>query len=295
MLGDLNLGIVRDVLIAGVVGLAVFFFSLTALANRPDRESIATYHLNHTREDIGIEDVVGAIVADYRGLDTVIEVMVFSTAALGVLTLLVRGYTTSNSFLPSRENVTAMGEFSEEAIEEVQDTTNLSTPFTRMVARLVLPLSFLLGLSHIVNGGHAPGDGFTAGTITGLATALWFVVFGYDEAKTRLALYAPQRLMRAGIILVVLNAFLPILFGLHGGTFLTHVDYGAMLGINDILHRFGLELTGALFFEIGIVLGVFGGFGAIMEAIAHPKEAVELDFDPSTTLEMQAITEEEGA
>ena len=76
-------------------------------------------------------------------MDTVIEVMVFSAAAMGVLTVLIRGYSTSSSnpLVPSRENIKITNEFSIEAIQEVKDTTNLNTPFTQMVARIVLPLS----------------------------------------------------------------------------------------------------------------------------------------------------------
>jgi len=279
MIGDFNIGIVRDIAIAGAVGLAVFFFSLTALVNRPSRETIAEYHLEHTYELVGVEDVVGAIVADFRGMDTVIEVGVFATAALGVLTLLTRGLTQVGPLTPSRQLVKKQEEFDEDAIEGLRESTNINTPFTRMVSRLVLPLTFLVALSHIVNGSHAPGDGFTAGAVTGLVTALWFVVFGYDEAKQRWRLLAPQRLLRAGLFVVVINGLLPVIFGFESGTFLAHVDYGKLLGVKEILERFGLELTSALFFEIGIALTVFGGFGAIMEAIAHPSEALDFDTD----------------
>ena len=68
-----------------------------------------------------------------------------------------------------------------------------------------------------------------------------------------------------------------MIFGLHGGTFLAHVDYGKMFGINEALHRFGLEFTTGLFFEIGIALVVFGSLGIIMESIAHPTETVDID------------------
>ena len=36
---------------------------------------------------LGFPDVVGAIVTDFRGMDTIIEITVFSVAALGVLTM----------------------------------------------------------------------------------------------------------------------------------------------------------------------------------------------------------------
>lgn len=272
-----NFGILRDIVISSVVGLAVFFFALTALVNRPDRESIAQYYLQNTYEEIGVEDVVGAIVADYRGMDTVIEVFVFSAAALGVLTILARGYAQSNPLTPNPKTVQIQSEFSEQSVEQVQDATNLNTPFTRMVARLVLPLSFLIGISHIINGSTGPGDGFTAGAIAGLAMALWFVIFGYKEAKERLRMFSPYRILRAGLIVIFINAVTPMIFGLHGGTFLAHVDYGKMFEINDQLHRFGLELTSGLFFEIGIALVVFGSLGIIMESIAHPTETVDID------------------
>jgi multisubunit Na+/H+ antiporter MnhB subunit len=278
MIGNFNLGILRDVAVAGSVGLAVFFFSLTALVNRPDRETIAEYHLENSQTELGIEDVVGAIVADYRGMDTVIEVTVFAVAALGVLTLLTRGLEQINPFVP-RRNVLSRhhGEFEDEALDEVEDPTDISTPFTRMVARLVLPLTFMVGLSHVITGGRGPGDGFTAGAIIGLVTALWFVVYGYREAKERLTGFVPHRVMRLGLIIVIVNAILPMIFGLHGGYFLAHVDYGKQLGIADVLHSFGLEFTSGLIFETGIALTVFGGIGMIMEAIAHPKETPDID------------------
>lgn len=278
MFQGFNFGVIRDIAISGVVGVAVFVFALTALVNRPDRESITTqYYLDNTYEEVGVVDVVGAIVADYRGMDTVIEVFVFSVAALGVLTILSRGYAQTNPFAPNPRKVQIQSEFSDESTDQVQDATNLNTPFTRMVARLVLLLSFLVALSHIVNGSSAPGDGFTAGTIAGLATAVWYVVFGYKEAKKRLGLFRPYRLVRAGLTIVVVNGIIPVVFGLHGGTFLAHVDYGKDLGIAELLDRFGLELTSGLFFEIGIALTVFGGLGIIMEAIAHPTEFTDSD------------------
>ncbi|GAB5492606.1 MAG: hypothetical protein Phog2KO_28210 [Phototrophicaceae bacterium] len=277
VINGFNFGIVRDILIAGVVGLAIFFFTLTALVNRPDRESIAQYYLDNTYEEIGVEDVVGAVVADYRGMDTLIEVFVFSAATLGVLTILARGYTPLNPLLPNPKSVKIQSEFSEESVEQVQDATSLKTPFTQMVARIVLPLSFLVALSHIINGSTGPGDGFTAGAITGLATALWYVVFGYAEAKTRLKMFQPYRILRAGLFIVLANAVIPLIFGIYQGTFLEHVDYGKMFGINDILHRFGLELTTGLFFEIGIALIVFSSLGIIIESIAHPTETVDID------------------
>lgn len=276
-IGGYNFGIVRDIIISVAVGLAMFFFALTALVNRPDRASISLYHLENTAEQIQIEDVVGAIVADYRGTDTFVEIFVFSIAAIGVLTILTKGYAPVNPLSPNPKKVKVQSELSDESIDQIQDATNLNTPFTRLVARIVLPLAFLVALSHIINGIAAPGDGFTAGATLGVATALWYVIFGYQEAKERLPLFKPYRLVRAGLIIAFVNSVLPIIFGWGAGTFHEHLNYGKMLDINDFLHRFGIDLSTGLFFEIGIALTVFGGLGLITEAIAHPTDIDDID------------------
>jgi len=43
------------------------------------------------------------------------------------------------------------------------------------VATLVLPFAILISLSHVLYGGSGPGDGFTAGVVSGLAVALWYL------------------------------------------------------------------------------------------------------------------------
>ena len=275
-----NIGIYRDAIIAASVGFAVFLFTLTAVINRPDRESIAAFYLNpeNTVETLGVTDVVGAIVADYRAMDTVLEIGVFTVAALGLLTLLSRGLQSTNPLIPKTSNVSTQGEFEEDVLRDIQDATRINTPFTRLVANLVLPLTFLLALSHIIFGSGAPGDGFTAGAISGLATALWYVVYGYQEAKARLRFFAPHRMLRIGLGVAVINGLLPILIN-GGGEFLTYLDYGKLIGIDGLLSSLNLKLTTTVIFECAIALTVFGGISAIMETIARPKESDNLGED----------------
>ncbi|MEL6403640.1 MAG: hydrogen gas-evolving membrane-bound hydrogenase subunit E [Chloroflexota bacterium] len=288
-IGETNIGILRDLLIAGAVGVAVFFFSLTALSNRTDRDSISTFHLEQTEPVLDVTDVVGAIVADWRAMDTFVEAAVFAVAALGVVSLLTRGLSQINPFVPSPKLVKNTAEFSEESLEQVEDQKNLDTPFTRMVARVVLVLSFIIAVSHIINGSFGPGDGFTAGAFAGLGTALWFVVFGYSEATKRIAIYAPHRLLRAGLLLLCVNGLLALPLGFSNSAFLAYGNYGALLGIDGLLDAFGLKLTTTLIFEIGIALVVMGGITLIMESIAHPTESLRDGF-----AQAQDETKEDG-
>ncbi|QPC85061.1 DUF4040 domain-containing protein [Phototrophicus methaneseepsis] len=321
-IGNINVGIFRDVLIAAMVGISVFVFALTALVNRPEpaeitqgdfcllegvfvsprdpdtvRSSIARYHLCMTEEELGVEDVVGAIVADFRGMDTVIEITVFSVAALGVLTLLSRGLENAGRpFVPEREIVPDQGEYQQDVLSEIRTPENLNTPFTRMVSRIVLPLGFLLAMAHIINGSSAPGDGFTAGAIAGLVTAVWFVIFGYDEARKRLGAFSPTMLLRTGLVLVGVNALLPMLIDPSHYSFVSHFDYGKWLGIDQYISILGLHLNSGLLFEIGVAMTVFGGFSVVMEYTAHPQEApiIHEEDDHQTTTPKETNTSRGG-
>jgi multicomponent Na+:H+ antiporter subunit A len=141
--------------------------------------------------------------------------------------------------------------------------SRFSTPLSRGVATLVLPFAMLISMAHVLYGSGAPGDGFTAGVVSGLAVALWYVVFGYFEARGRLSWLHPGRLMTTGLLLAVFNAV--------AGLFLGEGFFG-IYKLGDGHGPAGLHLASSLLFELAIFLTVFGGVCTIMEAIAHPRD-----------------------
>lgn len=269
-----NFGFLRDLGISIVVGLAIFVFALIALDNRNVRPTIAEWHLENSESLVGVDDVVGAIVADFRGTDTLLEIAVFTTAALGVLTLLARGRKDESPLIPEPSNIKKFEEFDPAAMNDIVDATNLSTPFTRSVSYVVLPIAILIAFAQILYGSNGPGDGFTAGVTIGLAVALWYVVLGYYEARKQLPWFNPASFVRWGLIIAIVNGIFPIFLG---EGFMGHVSIDKMLGIYDIVGSLGLHITTALIFEIAIALTVMGGLGIIMEAIAHPEDVQKLD------------------
>lgn len=253
-------GVWRDIVIATVIGLTVGLFALTAVNNRPARESIATWHLENAYPLTGVVDVVAAVIGDFRATDTLIEIMVFSMAALGVLTVL-----------------TVLREQAPESARSGGTPRRhpLSNPLTQRVAQFVMPSSLMIALSHVFYAGNGPGDGFTAGVIAGLGVALWYVVYGYTEAKERLHWLHPVRLIGIGLAVAMVNALLPLLFGR---------EFFAITKIIGIPAPAGLHLASTMIFETGIFLAVFGGTSVIIEAIAHPEGVETLN-----TQEMQQV------
>jgi len=284
-------GLLRDVIISTLIGVGVGLFALAAVTNRPKPESIATWHLENTLAEVGFPDVVGAIVTDFRGMDTIIEITVFSVAALGVLTLLskpkanprwpvwivnltkkfplslLRREGQSSITITSTLTMLQVDVSDESDLEPDLFTSTFSTPLTRVVAQFVLPFAFLVALTHLLYGGDGPGDGFTAGIISGLGITLYYIVFGYHEARRRLHWLHERRLIGAGLVLVIVNGVLPML---SGQSFLAHLNF------DQITLPANLHLSSTLIYETGIFITILGSVSTIMEAIAFPKEVEPL-------------------
>ncbi|GAB1516132.1 putative monovalent cation/H+ antiporter subunit A [Actinophytocola sp. KF-1] len=79
----------RDVLAGVVAGLAVFV-SVWGFLSQPAADSVSAEHIRLTPAAHG-GDVVTVIVADFRGLDTLVEITVLLAAVIGVATLIRRG------------------------------------------------------------------------------------------------------------------------------------------------------------------------------------------------------------
>lgn len=317
-IGKTRWGVWRDIVIAGVIGVGVAMFSLAAVIDRPERDTIAVWYLENAYEEIGINDVVASILTDFRGTDTLVEIAVFAVAGLGVLTLLsspsrdrltggrVRMFggrrrrrteaerkagtstmeaaqvTEASDVVDARavtstekietESANAPGRLFlqlDEGLRDIREdeVPKFSTPLTRFVARLVLPFAFMISLSHILYGGDAPGDGFTAGVVSGLAVALWYVVFGYFDARRMLSWLPPGRLIAVGFGLALVNAIAPMLVGR---------AFFAITKIAGFEAPADLHLASTLVFELAIFLTVFGAVSVVMEAIAHPREVEAL-------------------
>ncbi len=270
-------GIWRDGLIAAGVGTAVAIFALAAVSTRPRPESIANWHLANALPEVGVKDVVAGIITDFRGTDTMVEIFVFGMAALGVLTLLTRP-TGGRSVRkmrrgasgPTIEPPAQRDDSSREEELEPSGTllyqSRLKDPITALAAALVLPIALLIAVAHVAYAGVQAGDGFTAGVIAGLGVTLWFIVYGYEETKKRLNWLRPAPIIGIGLMIAIVNAVLPLLFGR---------DFFAHTPIEGITIA-EIKLASSTLFEIGIFLTVFGGVSTIIEAISHPREAETL-------------------
>jgi multicomponent Na+:H+ antiporter subunit A len=171
---DAVLAIGMGTLIAGLV----LYVSTTETAPRL-REYFAEFGptLGHGR------NIVNVILVDFRGFDTMGEITVLATAAIGVRALLRLGNADGGN-LESRRN------------------TLLTSPIFRTAARLLMPLLLLFSIFLLLRGHNEPGGGFVGGLVAAAAFALYAIAFGAHRARQAL-LVKPLTLLGAGLLIAL--------------------------------------------------------------------------------------------
>jgi multisubunit Na+/H+ antiporter MnhB subunit len=135
---------------------------------------------------------------DFRAFDTMGEITVLATAAIGVRALL------------------RLGVLEEADVELPRDAPLTSTIF-RTAARLLMPLLLLFAVFLLLRGHNEPGGGFVGGLVAAAAFALYAIAFGVERARQAL-LVKPVTLLGAGL-LMALGSGLPAV--LRGQPFMT--------------------------------------------------------------------------
>ena len=259
---------IRNALLAAGGGALVTLICLYAFASRPRPSVVTPFYEQNAKPLTGAADIVGAIVVDFRGFDTLIEITVFSAAGMGVFTLI-------RYAMKKRETARLPAEGEDETLPitlpaHITGVDGVRTsPFIRALAYAALPLAFALAIVQMIYGHDQPGDGFTAGVTLSLGVGFWYVVFGYERTKQRLGLIRPAFLIGSGFLLVLCGSTLPMFLG---GGFFSPFDFGAALGLP--LPK-GFYLSTSFLFELAICLVVLGATIFIVDTLGHPERDLE--------------------
>jgi len=141
-------------------------------ARSPASTHVSTHYIEHTLEETTVPNVVTAVLADYRGYDTMFETIVIFTAGVICIFLLrtfkpaepgPRLYRHIHTGITLR--IKKSGKFPEGSSEfERIDTT--WTPYALIVkttCRLIIPFIQIFALYVIAHGHHSPGGGVPGG------------------------------------------------------------------------------------------------------------------------------------
>jgi multicomponent Na+:H+ antiporter subunit A len=231
----------RKVLVSAVAGAFAFVVAWGALSQPPAGQTVAEDHVRLALE-AHASNVVTAILADFRALDTLGEITVVALVLLGVATLLGE----------ARPGVSpAGGGPAGEPVSVAEASQPAARTVTRAVARLLYLPTLLVAAAILVKGFVEPGDDFSAGVVAALGVLLRYLAFGHADSKRLLPVRYATAIAFAGLLVALSVAALPLFFG---EAILTHSPPPG----TEPVHLGTLELMTAVLFDSGVFLLVFG-------------------------------------
>jgi len=192
-------------------------------ADAPAHQHLSAYYLEKSVEETGVPNVVTAILASYRGFDTMGELVVIFIAGIGVLSLLES---------TSKTKLTSASSLHEHTV-------------LRIVSKMLIPLIMMFALYVQFHGDYGPGGGFQAGVIFASAIILYSILFGPDAARTVMTDRVTRLLAAFGILLYAGTGFAAMA---NGGAFL---DYTYLRD-----EQVSAQLLGILLVELGVGITV---------------------------------------
>jgi multicomponent Na+:H+ antiporter subunit B len=209
-------------------------------------------------EDTSVPNIVTAVLADYRGYDTMFETAVIFSAGLACFFLLrvfLRRSPESRLYRHVPTGVTLRiekgGALPSES-GEFQRIDDLWVPYDLIITttcRLVIPFIQLFALYVIAHGHHSPGGGFQGGVILGASIILYAISHDLRSAMKRMSEKIGALLSTGGILIYAGTGALCLVLG---ANFLDYSALAGLLGVDPITAR----SHGILIVEIGVGLAV---------------------------------------
>jgi multicomponent Na+:H+ antiporter subunit B len=238
------LALVVVTITGAVLAYGLLDLPLLGEADAPAHGRVAQYYLRQTAIDTDIPNVVTAVLASYRGYDTLGETAVIFIAGLGVLALLG---------LRPRKSSQAAG-----------DQPTAGHTVLRVVGKILLPMILLFALYVQAHGDFSPGGGFQAGVIFATGFAVYALVFGARRARRAV----PDAWVERGIALGLL---------VYGGVGIATLWFGGNFLDYDVLAASGVagQHLGILVIELGVGLTVASVLVSILFTFADLEERTQ--------------------
>jgi len=240
--------------VGGMLVYAVLDLPAFGNPTSPANAHVSRTYLEVASNEIGTPNIVTAVLASYRGFDTLGEATVIFAAAVGVSLMLGFGDLSAGRRTPD-----SMGDH-----HVVLGVT----------AKLFVPVIILFALYVQFHGDLGPGGGFQAGVLLAVVVILHALVFGLRETM----LAVRPGFVRGGAALgVLLYAGVGLVCIVNDGAFLDY-DYlfppeieaqipPGLLGDPDHPHHWGQHF-GIFFIELGVLFTVAAAMISIFYGFA---------------------------
>jgi multicomponent Na+:H+ antiporter subunit B len=219
---------------------------------------VSPHYIENTMSETSVPNIVTAVLADYRGYDTMFETIVIFTAGVACIFLLrifkrIEPESRMYRHLPSGITLrVAKGATPPKESAEFERIDLTWIPFDLVVktsSRLIVPFSQLFALYVIAHGHHSPGGGFQGGVILGASIILYAIANNLRASLMRLNEKLAALLCGLGVFIY---AGTGMLSNLLGSNYLDYSALSAILGVDMVAAR----SHGILMVEIGVGITV---------------------------------------
>ena len=253
-----RIGFLIVLLCGGMLAYGTIDFPGWSDPKSPASSHVSPYYIGHAIEDTSVPNIVTAVLADYRGYDTMFETAVIFSAGLACFFLLRVFLLRSPEARLYRHVPTGItlriekgGALPSES-GDFQRIDNLWAPYDLIITttcRLVIPFIQLFALYVIAHGHHSPGGGFQGGVIFGASIILYAVSHDLRSAMRRMSEKTGALFSTAGIFIYAGTGALCLVLG---ANFLDYSALAGILGVDPVTAR----SHGILIVEIGVGLAV---------------------------------------
>jgi multicomponent Na+:H+ antiporter subunit B len=192
---------------------------------------VSPHYIEHSLAQTSVPNIVTAVLADYRGYDTLFETIVIFSAGVACLFLMrvfrhIEPDSRMYRHLPSGITLrVAKGYAPPPGSREFERIDLAWVPYDLVVkttSRLIVPFSQLFALYVVAHGHHSPGGGFQGGVILGASIILYAIS---NNMRASLARFSEKRAVGLCVLGVFIYAGTGALCMLLGANYL---DYGAL-------------------------------------------------------------------
>ena len=205
----------------------------------PVNRVVSSYYVENAYKDTKVPNLVTAVLADYRGFDTMFETCVVFIAVLGIFTLLKRKESNGD-------------------VDQLNDSLVI-----RVASRFMVPFIQLFGLYVVAHGHYSPGGGFQGGVILGASLILLAMAYDMEFVQRFLTMKNMLSFASLGVLIFAGWGLVPVFLGHH------FLDYSAWAQILPGVSKEMARSHSMLIVEIGVALTVMCGmYGIYMSLVS---------------------------
>lgn len=252
----------RDLLLAVAVGVGMAALSFALMTHQKVLPSISGFFLERALPEGGGSNVVNVVLVDFRGFDTMGEIIVLGIVALTVYALLRRFRPPLESMEAPRQQHNTQADLQgiPPHAATADDTAVGYLTVPAVLVRLLLPIMALVAAYLFLRGHNAPGGGFVAALVLSIGLLAQYMVAGTHWVEARFALDV-RRWIAIGMLAAALTGLGSLLWGYPFMT--THSVHLALPLVGEI------HLPSATFLDVGVFAVVVGATMLILTALAH--------------------------